>query len=120
MKRSLSVWLAWKLRMWLGIAELDAEYQSLQSEVRHLGRSIATVELALHNVSQIAADVNIHGESLIIVITRLKGGRVKLIQTEFGSIDRYESCVTEVERRFGTRHLIDDLPMGIRKSRRPL
>ena len=87
----LSGWLRRKVRKWLG-----------------LGETFIGVDLALH------------GQSCIVVCSRLQDGRMKIIDTHFNNIREMEELVRHLQHRWGVpdRDTIVDGPQFYRGASR--
>ena len=64
-----------KLKKWLGINKLESKVKAFEELIDELG--------------ELAVDVNFHEQSRIIVITKLKGGQIRIIPARFESFNYF-------------------------------
>lgn len=85
---------------WLGISDLN--WRLSQAETRCLAQ--------IAQLTSLAADVSVYGESTIIIISRIGGGRVKIINAKFNGIHELTEFTRMCERNFGCRTTTIDAP----------
>ena len=63
----------------------------------------------------IGVDVGIKDESCVIVVSRLKGGQIRIEDVRFGSYAELRSFIKLTQLRYGiqNRDIVIDKPMGV-------
>ncbi len=106
-------WLRNKLREFLGIdswvaeieAKIDAKEKSILYEVKRLHQ----------NLTGIGIDVNVmHDPTTIVIISKLNGGQVKIIETGINDQRHLRSVIEQVEAMYGNNNKVYDMPRGLR------
>ncbi len=85
MIRKFRLWLVRLIRRWLG-----------------LGESFIGIDLGMH-------------EATIVIVSRLKDGQVRIIDTKFNNYREFEEVVHRLQRQYGIRNheVFVDRPRGI-------
>lgn len=89
-----------KLRKWLGI-------QWNEEQIFKTNRRFA---YQIAELTALSADVNIHSESSIIIVSRIGGGRVKIITSYFSGLKDLTEFMKYCEMRYGAKTSMIDAP----------
>lgn len=86
------------LKKWLGIEDISREIIEME-----LMRKNQYAEL-----TSISADVSITGQSNIVIVSRIGGGRVHIVNAHFSGLREIEEFIKYCQARFGaTKNVID-------------
>lgn len=95
----MSNWLKNKIRKWLGIL-------GIEQEIRDNTRMIK-------DLVEIGVDVNFREQSTVIILSKLKGGQVRLIPSYFKDMNEMEQLVKGLKASYNTtKDAIFDMPFG--------
>ena len=63
----------------------------------------------------VGVDLGVHGQTTIIIASRLEGGRMKIIDTEFKDKRELEVFIKQIQDRFDVKNwnIIKDMPRGL-------
>lgn len=109
-------WLKTTLRKWLGIEAYEKTSERLLLD---LSMRITNLDELLTAQLTIGVDTNFHDQSLIIVVSRLKDGQIRLIPVRFQNLRELEDFVSGIRQEFGPKSdVLYDLPFGMRRHQR--
>ena len=100
LKIKIRDWFVLIIKRYLGIDKTETRTSEL--------------ERVYYNLAAIGIDVNIKGQSAIIVMSKINGGQVRFIDTHFESLAELEALVEDLNYRYCSHNnLVIDAPLDV-------
>lgn len=95
------------IQRWLGIDKLGT---LVYEQDKLLKKTVYTIE----NLVTIGVDVGFVEQTQIVIMTKLGGGQVHILDFKFDSLMELDQYVRHLRDRFNTSSVVWDLPKGYR------
>jgi hypothetical protein len=83
----------------------------LSDLVRRFGALEVRTDTRIAELTSLSADVSVYGESTIVIISRIGGGRVRIINAKFSGLADLNDFMRYCEARYGARINTVDAPL---------
>lgn len=75
----------------------------MEEEIIILKKKVAELEEQLSNLSIIGVDISMKSPSTIIVVSKIHGGQIRIIDANFETMDELRNFVEETKKRYGIK-----------------
>lgn len=107
-------WLKKKIKSWLGITCCEIDLSSQKQLIDILSSKVRKLDTRTSDLVKIGVDVEFHGQTTIVVMSKLKGGQFRIIETEFSNVKELIDFVRNLQERYSINRPFVDAPYNMK------